>query len=281
MIRFALLVAVVFMGPAAFGQPADEASIADAIRGTDAALSHLVRSPRQRAATEIRVLLPDDLDAEKRYPVLYVLPVEAARGTRYGDGLSEVKRLDLHNRWQLICVAPTFADLPWYADHPTDERLQQESYLLRDVVPFVDANYPVVPGPGGRLLVGFSKSGWGAFSLLLRNPQVFSKAAAWDAPLNMQAPDKYGMGPIFGTQENFERYQITRLLPARADDLRAETRLVHLGYDNFREHHEAVEAILTDEKISHLYRDGPKRKHLWASGWLQEAVALLLAEDSR
>lgn len=281
MIRIGLLLTVLVAVPAVCAQQTDEALIADATRDADGVLVHAVHSPRQRAATEIRVLLPDDLDPTKRCQVLYVLPVEAARGNRYGDGLNEAKRLDLHNRLQLICVAPTFADLPWYADHPTDERLQQESYLLRDVVSFVDAHYPVVPGASGRLLVGFSKSGWGAFSLLLRNPQVFSKAAAWDAPLNMQAPGKYGSGPIFGTQENFERYQITRLLPECSAKLRAETRLFHLGYDNFREHHETVEAILTAQNIAHIYRDGPKRNHIWESGWLQEAVELMVASDFR
>jgi len=277
MIRVGLLLAMMVAVTEVRAQPSDKASIADATIAADGVLSHSVRSPRQRAATEIRVLLPDDLDAAKRYSVLYVLPVEAERGTQWGDGLVEAKRLGLHNRFQLICVAPTFADLPWYADHPTDEGLRQESYLLRDVVPFVDAHYPVVPDASGRLLVGFSKSGWGAFSLLLRNPSVFSKAAAWDAPLNMQAPDKYGMGPIFGTQENFERYQITRLLPERAAELRAQTRLFHLAYDNFREHHAAIEAILIAQNIAHVYRDGPKRKHIWESGWLEEAVELMVA----
>ena len=88
------------------------------------------------------------------------------------------------------------------------------------------------------------------------------------------------MGPIFGTHDNFEHYQVTRLLPNRTELLRAEPRLFHLGYDNFREHHEAVEAILTAQNIAHTYRDGPKRNHNWESGWLQEAVELLVANDS-
>ena len=278
MIRFGVFFTALIAAITVCAQSADQASIAAAAIGGDGIWSHAVQSPRQRAATEIRFLLPDDFDSTQRYPVLYILPVEAARETRYGDGLVEVKRLGLHNRFQLICVAPTFADLPWYADHPTDDRLQQESYLLRDVVPYVNANYPVTLGSQGRLLVGFSKSGWGAFSLLLRNPQVFGKAAAWDAPLTMQAPDKYGMGPVFGTQANFERYQITRLLAERASELRAESRLFHFGFDNFRDHHEAVEALLTEQNICHVYRDGPKRKHIWDSGWLPEAVEWLVEE---
>lgn len=277
--RSGIFLALMLSATAACAQQSQQTSIAAATLSADGVRSHAVRSLRQRAATEIRVLLPEDFDRGKRYPVLYILPVEAARETRYGDGLVEAQRLGLHNRFQLICVAPTFADLPWYADHPTDEQLQQESYLLRDVIPFVDANYPVTPGPQGRLLVGFSKSGWGAFSLLLRHPDIFGKAAAWDAPLNMQAPDKYGMGPIFGTQANFEHYQITRLLAERANDLRAESRLFHLGYDNFREHHAAIESILLEQHIAHVYRDGPKRKHVWESGWLQEAVELLVGAN--
>jgi hypothetical protein len=39
-------------------------------------------------------------------------------------------------------------------------------------------------------------------------------------------------------------------------------------------------APLMDElKITHQYRDGPKREHLWHSGWLPEAVQMLLEEQ--
>ena len=31
-------------------------------------------------------------------------------------------------------------------------------------------------------------------------------------------------------------------------------------------------------KVPHVYRDGPKRQHIWESGWLTEAVELLLSD---
>ena len=164
-------------------------------------------------------MLPDEIDRELRHPVVYVLPVEARREHRYGDGLLEVRRHDLHNRFSAIFVAPTFSHLPWYADHPTDPLIRQETYLLKVVIPFVEGHYPAKPEPGGRLLLGFSKSGWGAFSLLLRHPDVFGKAAAWDAPLMMDGPGRYGSGDIFGTPENFEGYRVTGLLERRAAEL--------------------------------------------------------------
>jgi enterochelin esterase-like enzyme len=145
------------------------------------------------------------------------------------------------------------------------------------VVPFIERTYPVRAEAGGRLLLGFSKSGWGAFSLLLRHPGVFSKAAAWDAPLMLTRPDRFGMGAIFGTQENFEQYQITRLLEGQAGRLQKEKRLILLGYGNFRDQHQRAHALMADLKIAHEHRDGPARAHDWHSGWVAEAAGLLLA----
>ena len=82
------------------------------------------------------------------------------------------------------------------------------SVALGECMGVVGAFNPVQTVPAGRLLLGFSKSGWGAFSLLLRHPDVFGRAAAWDAPLMMNKPGPYGSGDIFGTPENFARYQI-------------------------------------------------------------------------
>jgi S-formylglutathione hydrolase FrmB len=249
----------------------DEAAQRDA----NGILVHTIRSPLQDGPTKIRVLLPTKWEKDRRYRVLYILPVEAGDGAVYGDGLREVQKRGLHDKYGLVCVMPTFARLPWYADHPTNKRIQQESYLLKEVLPFVEKNYPVLTEPKGRLLLGFSKSGWGAFSLLLRHPEVFGQAAAWDAPLDMDAPGKYGSGAIFGPRENFRKYEVMRLLKERAGQLGKGRRLVLLGHGNFRAAHRAAHALMDQMKIEHEYRDGPKRKHDWHSGWVAEAVEIL------
>jgi len=239
-------------------------------------LVHVVKSEFQAGETQIRVLAPDKLEVGRTYPAVYVLPVEAGLEHRYGDGLAEILQQDLHNKHQAIFVAAIFSRLPWYADHPTDPAIRQESYFLEVVVPFVDKNYPVVDRSEGRYLLGFSKSGWGAWSLLLRRPEMFSKAAAWDAPLLMDRLGLYGTTPIFATQERFDEYRIDRSLPEAADKLRDRPRLILTGYGNFREHHQQAHRLLLDLKIPHEYRDGPQRKHDWHSGWVEEAVELLL-----
>lgn len=251
------------------------ATVSPAARGPDGVLVHSVRSACQPGETRIRVLLPEPVEPGRRYPVIYVLPVEAGDGRHYGVGLDVVREHDLHNRCAAVFVATTFSDLPWYADHPTDPRLRQETYFLKVVVPAVEKRYPVIAERDGRWLLGFSKSGWGAWSLLLRHPDLFGRAAAWDAPLAEAAPTKYGMGPIFGTQANFEQYRIETLLRREAARLGEKPRLVLLGYGNFREQHARVHEEMLRWGIPHVYRDGPARKHRWDSGWVAEAVELL------
>jgi hypothetical protein len=256
---------------------ADEpVTVSEAKADDDGFLVHEVRSPYQAGTTRIRVLRPDTLEKGKTYTVVYLLPVEAGGESRYGDGLKEVKKLGLHNRHGAVFVAPTFSDLPWYADHPTRPAVRQESYFLNVVVPFIDRTYPVRSAADGRLLLGFSKSGWGAWSLLLRHPDRFGRAAAWDAPLMMDQPGKYGSGDVFGTADNFEGYRVGKLLADKADKLGTGKRLILLGYGNFRAEHERAHALMDRLGVSHEYRDGPARRHDWHSGWVEEAVGLLL-----
>lgn len=249
--------------------------VSDAQRDERGWLVHNVESEFQAGSTTLRVLLPTTLDSRQRYPVVYVLPVEAGGGHAYGDGLEEVKKQDLQNKYRAIFVAPTFSHLPWYGDHPTDPRRRQETYFVQVVVPAIEQRYPVANEANGRYLLGFSKSGFGAFALLLRHPDLFGKAAAWDAPLMKERPDQFQMSEVFATQDSFEPYAIPRLLALRSSELHRDCRLILTGYGNFRQHHRNAHAEMTRLDIRHLYRDGPERTHDWHSGWVAESVELL------
>jgi S-formylglutathione hydrolase FrmB len=255
----------------------DDIRVSPASRDDRGFLIHSFTSPYQAPRTDVRVLLPDRMESGRRYPVVYVLPVEAGREDRYGDGLSEVQKHDLHNQRAAIFVAPSFSHLPWYADHPTRPEIRQESYFVKVVVPFVEKTYAASGRSEDRLLLGFSKSGWGAWSLLLRHPEMFGRAAAWDAPLMMKEIGLYGTSEILGTQKNFEAYRVADLLRTNAELLRDRKRLDLMGFDNFRPHHQQAHTLLEELRIPHEYRDGPARKHDWHSGWVPEAVELLFA----
>ena len=247
---------------------------------------HRLPSPYQANDTTLRVLLPDNMEAGKRYRVLYILPVHEDGLKRHGDGLVEVKKYNYHNQHQLICVAPAFTTKPWFADHDLNPKKQDESHLLKTVIPFVDKNYPTQASREGRLLIGFSKSGWGAIALLLRNPELFDKAVGWDIGIRVDT------GPIddadraeriareWGTVKNFEANRISNLVKTRGKNLGDEPRLFYYSTEGTRAIGGVeIHRLLVENEIPHRYVMEPHRKHAWDTGWIPEAVAFLMGED--
>ncbi|MBI1372925.1 MAG: hypothetical protein GC159_09215 [Phycisphaera sp.] len=247
--------------------------------GADGVIRYPITSRYQVGENTLRILLPDNFNLlvpqpERRLTVLYVLPVEAGLGDQFGDGLEVIRSLNLHNKLDLVVVAPSFQNVPWYADNPTNPRVRQESFFVKGVVPAVDE---LLPGKEPkRLLLGFSKSGWGAFSLLCQYPDLFAAAAAWDAPLTLSSPDRFEMDKIFGTQHNFDRYALPNQFRTKQRILSREARFALLGYDFFRPQMTEAHQLLNSLKIPHLWNDGPQRRHRWDSGWVPEAITALL-----
>jgi hypothetical protein len=242
---------------------------------------YVISSHHQAHDLPVRVLLPKQLEKVKSPAVLYVLPVEPEIQFKFGDGLTTVEHEDLHNKFGLVAVAPSFSDWPWYANHPTDPKIQQEAYFLEDVVPLINRLYPKASKK--RLLVGFSKSGNGAYQLLLRHPELFTAASIWDAPIMYDSPQKFEMPRIYGDQRNFDEYCIPPLLRRQANLLSGKPpRLALFGYSlfggphpTFGPHIEEAHALMESLRIPHIYDDSSQREHRWDSGWLEPAVTAL------
>ena len=175
--------------------------------------------------------------------------------------------------------------MPWYADHDSDLTKRDESHLLKVVVPFVEKHYPVLRGAKGRLLVGFSKSGWGAFSLLLRHPERFHRAAGWDPGIRIDT------GPIeeenrnarieriFGSAKNFENYRLSTLLRKRGAEPGEKARLFYYNTEGNRaDGGSELHQLMVRLEFPHHYVFEPKRPHRWDSGWLPKAVEFLVRE---
>jgi len=246
-----------------------------------------VKSPYLRGENAVEVLLPKSFDRGRRYRVLYVLPVEPGVGGRWGDGLAEVRKSGAHDRHDLICAAPAFDTMPWYGAHATDPAIRHENYLKKAVVPLVESRYPATGKPMDRLLLGFSKSGWGAVTLLLRDPGFFGYACSWDAPLMM---DRTSFGQFetrahFGTAEQFAQYLPAEWAAKNAEAFRKTARIAVLGQSFFGRmaspanicHTEAFHKRLDELGLRHHYDAGLKFAHEWGSGWVPKAVEALMA----
>ena len=242
-------------------------------------LQYVVKSDRQMFETTIRVLEPDALEEVENPRVLYLLPAGPELSHRSGDGLDQVLTEDLHNRHGLVAVAPTYSDWPWMTDLPDRPMFQQVLYFLEDVVGFIDGLYPGLP----RLLMGYSKGGSAAVQLLLRYPDVFRAAAAFDSPVMKEQPDQWEMPYFWPNPEHFRDFAIPHLLRTRGRELGKSARIALFGYGNFgrnapdwtHDHLSEAHELLQELGIPHHYENDTHRAHRWDSGWLPDAVAAL------
>jgi hypothetical protein len=254
------------------------------VASANVAAAHRVRltvqSEYQPGSLFVDVLTPDRIPRRSRLKVVYLLPVEPLNEHHYGSALDIVGRLALQNKYHVIFVAPTFAQMPWYTDHPSDSGRRHESYFIKAVLPLIEKRFPVMKKPQGRLLLGFSKSGWGAYSLVFRHPELFGGAVAWDAPLARLHPDAWEMPESFMTQENFDRYCVFSLLRGARKEIGDTHKLILLGYGLFKSDMSETHALMTELGIKHVYSNDHYYKHAWDTGWLPNAVSLLLSNKN-
>ena len=223
----------------------------------------------------VRVLEPTNPAPGKPQRILYVLPVQTGvtnLSSTYSDGLEELRLLDVPNRFNMTLIAPSFNYQPWYGDNVADATRRMESFIIDDLVPFGDTFAPgSVPQ---RYLIGFSRSGFGVLTLILRHPRVFSAAAAWDSPAQISDVSSFDGIPLnFGTQANFEGYYIPILISNNAELFQHQNRLWISGDQAvFTDEMSQLHDQLTAAAIPHTWVQGSARAHSWNSGWLDGAV---------
>jgi putative esterase len=254
-------------------------------QGTDASgvQDYQVTSPDDGPGPQaLRILQPSNPAPGVAHNFLFVLPVEAGEGTTYGDGLQVVQSLGLQNQYNLTVIEPSFSIDPWYADDPLDANLQEDTFMSMDLQPWVKANLSTT-GSEQSWLIGFSKSGIGAQTLILRHPDKFTLAASWDFPADMDAYDEYGTSSSdsYGTDANFQaNYRLTpAFLAAHAAPFQANNRIWIGGYQLFQQDMADYDALLTTEGIRHTTETPTAMAHEWGSGWVPIALAALEADS--
>jgi hypothetical protein len=241
--------------------------------------SYQVTSPDNGPDPQVlRVLTPTNPAAGVPHNFLYVLPVEPGLGNTFGDGLETLRGLDAQVQYNLTIIEPSFGIDSWYADNPNDPSLRYETFMTRDLVPWVQMNLSTT-GNEQNWLIGFSKSGIGGQDLILKHPGLFALAASWDFPADMSAYDQYGSSSAnsYGTDANFQANY--RLTPAFVDAHKvpflSSNRIWIGGYSAFQTDMSDYDELLNSEGIAHTTETPQPMIHSWNSGWVPIALAAL------
>ena len=125
------------------------------------------------------VYLPPGYDPARQYPVLYLLQGVPGSPYQYVDGIDLPAYADPQiaagTLPPFVAVIPPTGIDAYHGDWTG----VWERYLVRDVVPWADANLPTIPTRAARVLAGLSAGGYGAVDIGLRHPTLFSTLESW------------------------------------------------------------------------------------------------------
>jgi hypothetical protein len=225
----------------------------------------------------VRVLTPQDPSTAYPHSFLYDLPVEPGLAqSTYGSGLDELAKLDVEDQYNATIVEPIFPMDSWYADNPNDPTIDYETFVA-DILPqWVDSNFATT-GTEQNLLIGLSKSGYGALDLELKHPGVFSAVAAFDFPGDMSSYDEFGSSSAndYGTQANFQdNYEMNAsFIAAHSAPFTSSDRILISEGPAFTTQVTDFGNLLASEGVMYSSLNQTNDAHTWSSGWLSSAVA--------
>jgi putative tributyrin esterase len=130
------------------------------------------RSTALAKATAMTVLLPDGVDSDGPFPVLYLLH-------GYSDDHSAWTRRTSLERYAeqmpLIIVMPD-GNHSFYTDER--EGWAYETHIMQEVIGFTEKYFAAIPERKARCISGLSMGGFGSMKLALKYPDMFCSVAA-------------------------------------------------------------------------------------------------------
>jgi S-formylglutathione hydrolase FrmB len=125
---------------------------------------------------ELMIYLPPSYDkGSTRYPVTFCLAGYTGSARSFFNFQAWVPRMD--ERMDLLIQQGTPEMILAFPDCFTRAVGNYRSYLVREVIPFVDHNFRTRSDRSFRAVLGKSSGGYGAITLAMEHPEVFSAVA--------------------------------------------------------------------------------------------------------
>ncbi|MDB5202440.1 MAG: putative esterase [Ferruginibacter sp.] len=144
-----------------------------------------IRSKLMQQDFKCVVIKPDNYKHRKmRFPVVYLLHGYSGK---YSDWVKKMNDIQIYaSLYNLIIVCPDGGFSSWYTDSPVDSSFRYESYIIDEIVPFIDAHFRTMTGSKNRGITGLSMGGHGATMLALHHPAIFGAAASMSGAVDLK-----------------------------------------------------------------------------------------------
>jgi len=238
-----------------------------------------IQSSYLKKATKFVVIQPsikssqgqqrNQLNTQERYPVVYLLN---GYGGDYGQWPITTPQLKkTADDLKIIFVCPDGGIGSWYFDSPIDSSIRYESYITKELVPYIDANFLTKADPKSRAITGLSMGGHGALYLAIRHSDLFGAAGSTSGGVDFRPfPKRWDIKIALGEYEqNKERwYEYTVMRQVELLKNKQLAMIIDCGIDDFfMPMNRALHEKLLQLKIDHDYIERPgEHNHVyWGS----------------
>lgn len=159
----------------------------------------------------LSVIVPDDYSKKQtcRWPSVYIL--HGAFGNHSNHRDVDVKQAV--DKYGFIAVCPDGGGTGWWIDSPVDPKMKYESHVVKEVLPYVDANFRTFADRKKRAIVGWSMGGHGACYIGFRSKEYFGAVGNIFGGVDLRPfAGKWGLDAVLGDKgknpENWERFSV-------------------------------------------------------------------------
>ncbi len=161
----------------------------------------------------------------------------------------------------ILFICPDGGYDSWYFDSPIDSAVRYETFMINELIPYIDTHYPTAADRGHRAITGLSMGGHGALYLAIRHKNLFGAAGATSGGVDFRPfPDNWGIKKDLGDYSTHKAIWDEHTVMQSVDGLHnGELKLIFdCGVDDFfLPVNRALHQKLVEKKIDHDYTERP------------------------
>lgn len=237
-----------------------------------------VYSPSMKKTLKAAISFPSGYENEQsRYPVVYLLHGGSGAFSDWHQKVTENGIVNqMAEQHKVLIVTPGVGPASYYYDSPLLDTVRYETYLIQELIPFIDKNYRTLAQKESRAITGLSMGGHGAITLAAKHPTLFIAAGSMSGVMNIDT-DLWKVGEDFRSLR--KKGQIEMLGPINyqgplfnpytavglVDQLKNQkvSLIIDCGVDDFLiETNRQMHSLLMEKKVAHEYIERPGA-HTW------------------
>jgi len=205
------------------------------------------------------VVITPNLRRGETYKSVYILHGFSGNPTRtYKKDIPNLSQLA--EKYQTIYIIPDGNFSSWYIDSPIDKNSQYETFLSKELIQFIDANYPTKKDREQRGILGWSMGGYGALTVGISNQDIYSLVGSVSGAIDFnrfgESYQQYRVDKVLGELKNLpKRYvvydKIDEIIPTK------QMYFISCGTEDkgVIEMNRDLHLKLTEKKVEHLYTE--------------------------